>query len=204
MKCFIHLGCHPHPQFQNAPVSQQAMGCVLGLEACNTHVPSPCFAHRLPLEISYLLLLLVFPLFWPESPYNALSPQPVWAEPCYGLPPPPWEPWSLLWPQSSKNSYTLTADTGFSNTWLHKEHNHLLFSRTSLCSKAKGIQIDQSCSTIMCVSLNSPSPSISFLKTEHRAPTQRPRVKIIQSRFRPRLPRKPELTQCQALAILKQ
>lgn len=167
-EALTHLLMHEVLYPSRLPSSSTVLGCT-NLTASNGLCPwskglqDPCpkclFCSQTTPWNKLLAVVVGFPPALTWVTYNALSPQPVWAEPLSvrALKPP------LTW--SSKSSYTLRADSGFSAIWVHKEHNQLLFSHTSLCSKAKGIQTDQSCSTTTCVSLNSPSPSISLLKT---------------------------------------
>lgn len=158
------------------PSSSTVLGCTIiaasnGLCPWSRGLQDPCPKSLFCSQTTpwkKLLAVLGFPpvLTWVTSqctlPSASVSRALPWpSTPSVGVLKPP-----LTW--SSNSSYTLRADTGFSDTWLHKEHNQLLLSRTSVCSK--GIQTDQSCSTIMCVSLNSPSPSISLLKTAAQSP----------------------------------
>lgn len=162
MKGFIHLSCHPHPQFWDAPISQQAMGCVLATEAGKSHVPSPCSAHRLPLEISYLLLFLVFPLFWPESGTMHFPPSRCEQSPAMVLHP--------LCESPEASSETEQQEFLHPPSW-HWFFRHLLAQRPRPAAVLTHPSLLQSQShpnwSVLqhhTVSLISPSPSISLLK----------------------------------------
>lgn len=139
-EALTHLLTHEVLYPSRLPSSPTLLECT-NLTACNGLCPwsrglqQPCPKSLLcsqPIPWNKLLaVVLGFPPDLTWVTYNALSPQPVWAEPCHGLPPSLWEPWSLLW-HGAASSYTLRADTVFSDTWLHKEHNQLLLSHTSL------------------------------------------------------------------------
>lgn len=117
----------------------------LGLWTCKTHVPSPCSAHTLPLEISYLSFLLIFPAVLTRVTIR----QPLFSaciSPALPRPPtqPLWEPEAAVFAtgrpwRSSKPCYSLRIYTGFPDTWLPQAHKSLLFSPAFLPSKAKGI-----------------------------------------------------------------
>lgn len=179
MKCFIHLGCYPHPQFCNAPISQQAMGCVLGLEACRTHVPNPCSGHRLSLEICYLLLFLVFPLFWPEAHTMHFLLSLCEQSPAMAFHP--------LCESPKASSDTEQQEFLHPQSW-HWFLRHMAAQRTQPAivlntpfpaPKPKVSKLI-SLAAPLCVSawtpLHLPYPS---LKQQHKAPTQRSRVKNI-------------------------
>lgn len=188
----------------------------LGLGTCKTHVPSSCSAHTLPLEISYLSFLLVFhpiltrvtiqqPLF--SACVSPALPQPP-TQACGSL--------KLLWLQRGGHGGAASPSTPSElmlvfqtpgcpkHTTAYCSHPHLSPPKPK-ASKLISRAAYNRTSTPLCLLAWTRLLLLAHpLKQRCKTPDRRPRVKIIWSGFRSRLPPKPELAQFQTLAVLKQ
>lgn len=177
----------------------------LGLWTCKTYVPSPCSAHTLPLEISYLSFLLIFPAVLTRVTIR----QPLLSA-CISpaLPRPPTQPCGslkLLCLQqgghggaaspSTLSEFTPVFQTPgcLKHTRAYCSHSHFSPPKPK-ASKLISLAAHNRKSTPLCLSARTHLLLLALpLKQQCKAPDWRPRVKIIWSGFRSRLPPKPEL-----------
>lgn len=176
----------------------------------------PVLLTNYPLKSVTSCFFLVFPLFWPEclctmTTFLGLREHSL-ATASHS---PTWEPWSLLWLQQGGHRGAARVPTASELTLVFQtpgcpKHTGAYCSHPPLsplkpkASKLISLAAYNRTVTILCVSAWNPLLLQALsLKQQRKAPAWRPRVKIIRSGFRSRLPPKPELAQCQALAALK-
>lgn len=127
---------------------------------------------------------------------------------------PPWEPSSLLWLQQGGHRGAARVPTPSELTLVFQtpgcpKHTSTYCSHPPLpppklkASKLISLAAYNRTATPLYVLAWTPLLLALSLKQQRKAPAQRPRVKIIWSGFRSGLPPKPELAQCQDLAVLK-